>query len=292
MSNGVVQTSARIVRPPEMVLGALKRRHDIRPFPTPSARSTIGSFELWLFCPEIAMSARPGQFVMVTCGADTFLPRPFSILSANELGELGLLFSAWEDGKGTRWLSERYENELITITGPLGNGFRFPERPSNLLLISGGIGIAPLRFAAEVGVQQESSVKLLMGASGEWQSSTERNPCQLYSTKRLPQGIEVRQIECSRDGTAGLVTELLSEELLRWADQVFACGPVPMYRTLAGNPLLKDKPVQVSLEVRMACGLGLCYGCSIKTRHGMQKVCRDGPVFDLADIIWEELADI
>ena len=292
MSNIVVQTTARVARPPEMVLGALKRRHDIRLFPKPGARSTLGSFELWLFCPEIATSAQPGQFVMVACGTDTFLPRPFSILSVSEFGEIGLLFNVWEDGKGTRWLSERHENEIINLIGPLGNGFKFPERSSNLLLISGGIGIVPLRFAAEVGVRQESSVKLLMGASGEGRTPTERNPCQLYSTKRLPQGIEVRPIECSLDGTKSLVTELLSEELVRWADQIFACGPVPMYRTLAKDPLLKDKPVQVSLETRMACGLGLCYGCSIKTKQGMKKVCRDGPVFELADIIWEEMTEV
>ncbi|MFH1652068.1 MAG: dihydroorotate dehydrogenase electron transfer subunit, partial [Chloroflexota bacterium] len=69
----------------------------------------------------------------------------------------------------------------------------------------------------------------------------------------------------------------------------FACGPLPMYQTMAQMPELKDKHVQVSLETRMACGMGLCYGCTVKTTRGLQEVCRDGPVFNLGEVVWEEL---
>ncbi|MBI2288225.1 MAG: dihydroorotate dehydrogenase electron transfer subunit, partial [Chloroflexi bacterium] len=79
-------------------------------------------------------------------------------------------------------------------------------------------------------------------------------------------------------------------EYVDWADQVFACGPLPMYRHIdEGFPQLKNKPVQVSLEVVMGCGRGICYGCTVKTKDGLKMVCEDGPVFDLADIIWDEL---
>ena len=100
-------------------------------------------------------------------------------------------------------------------------------------------------------------------------------------------------IDKQYDGTAGqkgFVTSLLPDSI-GWADQVVVCGPVPMYRTMTTRyrHLLNAKPVQISLEMRMACGLGVCYGCTVKTRKGLKQVCEDGPVFDLADIIGEEL---
>ena len=87
-----------------------------------------------------------------------------------------------------------------------------------------------------------------------------------------------------------MVTDLLPDFIDR-ADQVFACGPVPMYHSLVINKetLLKAKPVQVSLEARMGCGFGVCYGCTVGTKSGLKQVCTDGPVFDLYEILWDEL---
>jgi len=76
---------------------------------------------------------------------------------------------------------------------------------------------------------------------------------------------------------------------LKDADQVFACGPLAMLEQLARTPGIRSRPVQVSLEVRMGCGAGACYGCSIRTTHGMKRVCREGPIFDIKDIIWQEV---
>jgi dihydroorotate dehydrogenase electron transfer subunit len=81
------------------------------------------------------------------------------------------------------------------------------------------------------------------------------------------------------------VTDLVGE-FAGQADQVFACGPPAMYRSMARLDCLKGKSVQVSLEERMACGVGACYGCTVKTRNGPKQVCQDGPVFDMADIVW------
>ncbi len=81
-------------------------------------------------------------------------------------------------------------------------------------------------------------------------------------------------------------------EHLEKADQTFACGPLPMYRTMVKMPQLKGKPVQVSLEIRMGCGFGACYGCSIKTKQGLKQICQDGPVFNLEDVLWDEFVDI
>ena len=87
----------------------------------------------------------------------------------------------------------------------------------------------------------------------------------------------------------GRVTDLLKHHVKETTSHIFACGPLPMYKTMAQIPELRNKSVQVSLEMIMACGLGVCYGCTVKTRQGLKQVCEDGPVFDLADIIWEEL---
>ena len=81
----------------------------------------------------------------------------------------------------------------------------------------------------------------------------------------------------------------VSDVFTDWADQIFACGPLPMYKKMAQMPELKDIPARVSLEIRMGCGRGVCYGCTIKTRQGLKKVCQDGPVFDLDSILWDEL---
>jgi len=89
-----------------------------------------------------------------------------------------------------------------------------------------------------------------------------------------------------------MVVDLLTSDFTGWADQVFACGPTPMYRDMARMPELRNKPVQISLEVRMGCGVGVCYGCTIKTRDGLRQTCKHGPIFNLDDILWEEMADI
>ena len=89
-----------------------------------------------------------------------------------------------------------------------------------------------------------------------------------------------------------MVTDLVPD-FADWADQVFACGPMPMYRDMVmkkGKMKLEGKPVQISLEMRMGCGLGVCYGCTVKTKNGLKQVCKDGPVFDLGDILWDELS--
>ncbi|MFC1986583.1 dihydroorotate dehydrogenase electron transfer subunit, partial [Chloroflexota bacterium] len=112
-----------------------------------------------------------------------------------------------------------------------------------------------------------------------------------YPENLLPTGIKL--VAATEDGTVGekgRITNLLPD-YVEWADQIFACGPIPMYHDMCvrREKLLKAKPVQVSLEVRMGCGRGLCYGCTIKTKSGLKKVCQDGPVFDMDDVLWDKL---
>ena len=221
---------------------------------------------------------------MVNCGEECTLPRPFSIHHVNEEGDIALFYAVLENGRGTRWLAQRRASDRVGLLGPLGNGFSIHPSSNNLLLVAGGNGIAPLYFLAQEALSSGYSITLLLGAS---------TASQLYPRHMLPP--EVKLVIATEDGSAGekgMITDLLPD-FTSWADQVFACGPTAMYRDMALRKKelkLEGKPVQVSLEVRMGCGLGICYACTIKTRQGLKQVCQDGPVFDLDDVLWQELA--
>ena len=242
------------------------------------ARGILSSRLIWLRCPDIAREAMPGQFVMVRCGPETTLPRPFSVHQADN-DRIALLYAVREGGRGTEWLSRQKSGASVSIFGPLGNGFVLPPTPKNLLLVAGGIGIAPLYFLAQHAVQNNYKVTLLYG-------TVDKN--------RYPVAPEIEVAAVTEDGSVGekgFVTDLLPR-FVEQADQVFACGPMPMYHDMFRRKKelkLEGKPVQISLEVRMGCGVGVCYGCTIKTNHGLKQVCKDGPVFELDEIMWNEL---
>ena len=238
-----------------------------------------GVYLVWLESPQIVPTAQPGQFVMVYCGEETLLRRPLSIHQVADGSKLALLFNVV--GKGTYWLAQCQVGDNIDLLGPLGNGYSIHPKSHKRLLLAGGIGIAPLRFLAQQALNQGYSVRLLLGAS---------TANQLYPRHLLPPEAEL--ITTTEDGTAGkkgMITDLLPD-FIDWADQIFACGPTLMYRVMAArNQQLKAKSVQISLEVRMGCGRGVCYGCTLKTKGGLKQVCMDGPIFNLDDILWDEL---
>jgi dihydroorotate dehydrogenase electron transfer subunit len=237
---------------------------------------------IWLESPQIVSQALPGQFVMVRCGEYFEYPlrRPFSI-HQQDGNKLALLVNVV--GRGTHWLTQCQAGNQLDLLGPLGNGFSIHPGSHNLLLVAGGIGIAPLVFLTQQALSQGQAVTLLLGAS---------TAPQLYPEHLLPP--KVKLITATEDGTVGkkgMITDLLPD-FIGAADQIFACGPLPMYQTMARMPELRNKPVQVSLEVRMGCGLGVCYGCTVKTKNGLKQVCQDGPVFNLDNILWEELKGV
>lgn len=236
--------------------------------------------------PAIAVAARPGQFVMVRTsdGHNPLLRRPLSIHRVKDNGEIALLYDVV--GRGTEWLSLRDVRESIDILGPLGNGYTVDSQ--NLLLVAGGCGIAPLVFLADRALAQGHRVVLLYGAD-----TAER----IFPEGRLPHGLlTIAATEDGSLGRRGLAIDFIADATALLAQpslhtpiqdsqvQIFACGPNEMYRAMAEIDSLKDRPVQVSLEARMGCGLGLCYGCTIETRQGLKRVCKDGPVFDLTQL--------
>ena len=227
---------------------------------------------------------------MVRCGEDTLLRRPLSVHQVDG-NKLALLFAIV--GKGTRWLSQHQAGDIVDIFGPLGNGFAINPASQNLLLVAGGIGIAPLRFLADAAVKQPKKVTLLMGASSAVHLiPIAPEPRGLLTGGVLPLNINItKATDDGSEGYKGLATDLIVDYIDR-ADQIYACGPLPMYQTMAQMPELRNKPVQISLEMRMGCGRGTCYGCTVKTKNGLKQVCKDGPVFDLEDILWGELLTI
>ncbi len=253
---------------------------------------------MWIEAPNIACSVLPGQFITVRCG-DFTLRRPFSVHQVSSR-EIALLLTV--AGKGTLWLSQRQTSERIDILGPLGKGFSIEPESRNLLLVAGGIGIAPLVLLMQYASSQHQ-ITLIHGASTAAQlypSAMPKTGPSSAGKKRsklspLPKGVQFIPVtEDGSMGKKGMATDILPD-FLDWADQVYACGPVDMYKAMAEMSLrakrsnLKLTKCQVSLEVRMGCGFGACYGCTINTKKGLKQLCHDGPVFELDDIILQEV---
>ena len=233
---------------------------------------------LWLEAPQIVTHSQPGQFVMVRTSEDhdPLLRRPLSIHRVGENGSLALLFKIV--GRGTSWLAQCEKGEGIDLFGPLGRSFEVHSR--SLLLVAGGIGIAPLVFLAEKAVADGRHVTLLSGAK----TADGIYPRHLL----LPNITYVTITEDGSLGERGLATDLMAEltESHQKDKQIFACGPVCMYRTMSALRHVKGKSIQVSMEARMGCGFGGCAGCTIETKRGPKMVCKDGPIFELSDLIW------
>jgi dihydroorotate dehydrogenase electron transfer subunit len=243
---------------------------------------------LWLDCPAVARGAAPGRFLMIHCSdsLDPLLPRPMSFHrfreapseTSNLKPETSRQFAILYDvrGRGTAWLSRRKAGDLLSVFGPLGRGYELAGDTQNVLLVAGGLGVAGVVALADEAVAAGKSVTLLQGA---------RTAAKLFPPQHLPP--EVEAISATDDGSEGhhgRVTELLAQHL-PWADQVFACGPNPMFEAMAAvmRELRTRKPVQALLEEHMGCGTGVCYGCAVFTRKGVRLVCRDGPRMELRE---------
>lgn len=253
-----------------------------------------GHFLMVLKVSASFMASLPGQFVMVRMrnGDDPFLSRPFSIYSAYFRGNdtyIEILYKVV--GKGTEAFSRLREGDILNILGPLGRGFDIPSTCKKIALIAGGVGIAPLSFLAERYGEDIRGMEILcyMGAG------TSESLAGLDRLEDLCSGVKISTDDGSR-GHHGPVTELFKQDMDLYSDddiQLYSCGPNPMLMSL--QELLKDRPFacQVSLEERMACGIGACLGCVVKiksgeTGGGLVRVCKEGPVFDIYSVEFSE----
>lgn len=232
---------------------------------TANKKIADGIYELKLMgAPE----GLPGQFVMlrVSRGSDPLLPRPISICDYDKAtGELVLLYQVV--GRGTALLANMRQDDIIAVTGPYGNGFTLDD--GEAVLIGGGIGIAPLNYLARA-LRESNKDRKITTYLGFREEPFYEDNFKRYSTVNTVLG--------------GFVTDSVD---FNKSAVYYACGPEPMLLSAHKRAKEANAKLYVSLEKRMACGIGACYACSIKTVSGNRRVCKDGPVFLSAEVFYE-----
>lgn len=227
-------------------------------------------YSMWLEAGEIARTAIPGQFVSIYCNdGSRLLPRPISICETDrDMGAIRLVYRTV--GKGTYELAQLKASDYVEVMGPLGNGF-FTEG-KKAMLIGGGIGIPPM---LELAKQLDCRKQIVLG----YRDVT------FLDKEFYPYGEVYISTEDGSVGTRGNVIDAINENRLD-ADIIYACGPLPMLKGIKAYAAEKGIKAQLSLEERMACGVGACLGCVCKTTYTdshshvkNKRICKDGPVF-------------
>ena len=247
-----------------------------------------GIFQMVLQTPQMAQEARPGQFVDLYCAEkDKLLPRPISLFDADpEEGTLSLIYAVV--GKGTEEFSTYDEGDTVRVTGPLGTGFPLDRAADmdEIFLVGGGLGIPPMFFLAKSlhALYPEKPIKVFLGFRSEPWIGDIFTP---YA-EVLPSSDDGA---CGFKGTALDRMTAYLNEAGACARILYACGPIPMMRAI--QPFAEEKGIETwfSLEERMGCGFGACYGCPAKLKAAdgttvLKRVCKDGPVFPGKDVIF------
>lgn len=248
-----------------------------------------------LSAPEIARAAAPGQFVMVkpTSGCDPLLRRPFSIFEivhdASGAGT-GITLLNKRVGTGTTLLYSARPGDRISCLGPLGRPFVPVDPPELAWMVAGGVGLAPFATLTDALAARGTSMTLFYGG---------RSQSDLFYVDYF-ESRGARVVLTTDDGSrgeAGRVTDPLDRALAGVPPEqpitLYACGPTPMMHAVARLGARTRRPVFVSLEPVMGCGLGGCYSCVVKVRRGsghhFVRSCIEGPVFDATSVVWETL---
>jgi dihydroorotate dehydrogenase electron transfer subunit len=234
-----------------------------------------GVFSMWVESARIAKSAAPGQFLSVFCrDGSRLLPRPISVCETDQ--EKGLVRIVYRVvGEGTREFAAYHSGVSVAVLGPLGNGFS--SRTGKALLVGGGIGIPPL---LELAKRLKCEKQIVLGYRSD-----------LFLQEDMAKvGKVFVATEDGSTGTKGTVLDAIREHHLD-AEVMYACGPIPMLRALKKFAGQTGMEAQISLEERMACGIGACLGCVVRsaevdehTHVRNKRVCKDGPVFDAREV--------
>ena len=238
-----------------------------------------GYFHLETTCPEIAQQAQPGHFINVRCES-VLLRRPLAVFSV-DASTIGIFFKAC--GKGTSWLSQRRAGDQINIVGPLGKGLFEENNAKRVILVAGGVGLAPLYFYLQYNQKSPAKKILFYGA---------RNAQTVFFQNELLDMADESYF-VTEDGSLG-EKGLVNEELRRFylteepqdGDVVMTCGPNAMIKTIISFAESENLPCQVSLESYMGCGCGVCLSCVIPAADPNQegesyfRLCTEGPVVD------------
>jgi len=220
-----------------------------------------------------------GQFLHIACGEGLLLRRPISVCMVQEDEPQDTARVVFEvRGEGTKWLAQRQVGDKVNVLGPLGNGFTVTPN-DRLLLVGGGIGVPPLLGQAAFTAKNSTAVLGFRSADRAMLVEDYQDYCEAVYL-------------CSDDGSLGrhgFVDAQLKDILEKDKNftAVLACGPKPMLKNVAKVAAEHGVPCQVSLEERMACGVGACLGCAVQMADGtMKHVCKDGPVFDAKEVDW------
>lgn len=211
---------------------------------------------------------QPGQFVQLEVPGG-YLRRPISVCDADS-GHIVLIYKTV--GKGTHALAGLPAGASVSAVMPLGKGFSAGRPVSSALLLGGGLGAAPLHLLCRKLRDRGISVHAVLGFN------TAADIVLIDEYKAL--GVD--PVVVTLDGTAG-IRGFVTDAPLPECDYFFTCGPLLMMRAVCSKLQI---PGELSMEERMGCGAGFCYGCTIKTARGPARVCADGPVFDKEDILW------
>lgn len=236
--------------------------------------------------PEIVENAKPGHFIEIRVidNIEPLLRRPISIYNINkETGILEFIFQV--KGKGTEILAKRNIGEELDIIGPLGYGTFDIKEYKNAAIIGGGIGTFPLyELAKELKQNTSSNVNIYLGFRNK----------NLVVLEEEFKAVSDNLIITTDDGSYGIsgfaINELKRDIEENKIDKIFACGPLPMLKAVQTLAIEKNIPCQISLEEKMACGLGVCLGCAVKTARSSKEapeywhVCKAGPVFSATDV--------
>ena len=238
--------------------------------------------------PALAQAARPGHFVNALTAerTDPLLRKPFSIYTADrDRGQISLLYSIV--GATTQGMARKMPGDTLDLVGPLGGRlFRPDPRPGAAhVLVGGGYGVPPLVFLSRElqAAQAEAALTFIIGAR--------RKDLLLCQAELEAAGIDARAAtEDGSHGAHGRVTDVLGPLLAERAGQpltVYCCGPTPMMRAVGELCLSVGVPCQLSVEVSMPCGIGVCMGCVLDLADGRRvRCCVDGPVFGAEEISW------
>ncbi len=231
-------------------------------------------YSMWLRC-DMAKAAKPGQFISVYSGNGAcLLPRPISICEINdEKTALRLVYRVV--GKGTAEFSDMKGGDRIKILGPLGNGYTLKNKTA--ILAAGGIGIPPMvELAKTLKKRYDCVLNIVAGY---------RSELFLYEELKKYGNVYV-STEDGSTGVRGNIMDAIRSHSVE-GEIIYACGPMPMLKAIKSYAQEKDIEAQISLEERMACGIGACLGCVCKTKNKDEhtnvnntRICTDGPVFD------------
>ena len=221
---------------------------------------------------------KAGQFYMFQLKNQIrILRRPISIHNIDsKIGKLEFLYKV--SGKGTKELSRLSEGDVLNIQGPLGKGFDIPENIKNIIVAGGGIGLAPLKLLMIKILESKEDIKITFIAGGR-----DKNIINLIKIFEL--GYEnIETIICTDNGSIGEKSDII--EIMKKViglnkniDMIYSCAPHNALKIISRIANENGIVSQISVEERMACGVGACVGCSIESDYGMKKVCHDGPVF-------------